>query len=272
VIASRSTHRPARFLCEGRHRDFYTGQKLQGISFKGVVRTPNFGQLRSGRDDFPFAFLGSAPVRRAVRRGRRHADREGNQGVPLSLQCQPLKRCKWTGRPAYRRCPSSGLTSLICSRQAFSQTAITEGRPTSREWVAALQKLEANSKQCANNRGHWHPSHLSTCPWCQLEAQGANLLFPFVIPFVPGGSVPTLDVEAFWRQIPTPRKSGDCAPGCDDVRVPITCRAAGDGDCAPGCDDVRVPITCGPAGRAAESVSEPDLLDDSDWVCSSAAH
>jgi len=83
---------------------------------------------------------------------------------------------------------------------AFSQAAVKGGRPTARDWAAALQKLKANTKQCAAYKGHWHPSHLSSCPWCEMEAHGANPLFPFVAPAAPGTG-PTLDVEGLWRQI-----------------------------------------------------------------------
>jgi DNA-binding helix-hairpin-helix protein with protein kinase domain len=86
---------------------------------------------------------------------------------------------------------------------AFSQAAVKGGRPTARNWAAALQQLEANTKQCANNKGHWHPSYLSSCPWCEMEAQGANPLFPFVVPLVSGREGATLDVEALWRQLQT---------------------------------------------------------------------
>jgi DNA-binding helix-hairpin-helix protein with protein kinase domain len=82
---------------------------------------------------------------------------------------------------------------------AFSRAAIVGGRPTARDWAAALKKLEANTKQCSSFSGHWYTNHLSECPWCTMEAKGANPLFPFVVPMGPAGS--TFDVDALWRQI-----------------------------------------------------------------------
>jgi DNA-binding helix-hairpin-helix protein with protein kinase domain len=199
-----------RFLCEVGIETF-TPPELQGISFKGVVRTPNFDNFGLAVMIFHLLFLGRHPF----------AGRYGGVGdMPIA---KAIKECRFPYSANHKamqmdRPPGIPALSFVGTdvahlfETAFSQTAITEGRPTSREWVAALQKLEANSKQCANNRGHWHPSHLSTCPWCQLEAQGANLLFPFVIPFVPGGSVPTLDVEAFWRQIQRLENLGTAPP------------------------------------------------------------
>lgn len=78
----------------------------------------------------------------------------------------------------------------------FSQVVIKGGRPSARDWVAALQKLEKNLKQCTNNWAHWHPLYVSECPWCRMEAQGANPLFSFIMP-----EAVTLDVEALWQQL-----------------------------------------------------------------------
>lgn len=78
----------------------------------------------------------------------------------------------------------------------FSQVVIKGGRPSARDWVAALQKLEKNLKQCTNNWAHWHPLYVSECPWCRMEAQSANPLFSFIMP-----EAVTLDVEALWQQL-----------------------------------------------------------------------
>ena len=95
------------------------------------------------------------------------------------------------GTPAL---PSSGPRSHNFLRRVF-QAATKDGRPTARNWIAALGRLEAKTKQCANNNGHWYPSHLSLCPWCQMEAQGAKPLFPF------GGGGGAVDLEALWKQL-----------------------------------------------------------------------
>jgi DNA-binding helix-hairpin-helix protein with protein kinase domain len=188
-----------RFLCEVGIETF-TPPELQGIPFKDVVRTPNFDNfglavmifqlLFMGRHPFAgrYSGVGDMPIAKAIKECR----------FPYSANHKAMQMDKPPGTPALSFV-GADIANLF--EVAFSKAAIKEGRPTARDWSAALLKLEAKTKQCANNRGHWHPSHLSACTWCQMEAQGANPLFPYVIPFVPGGGGPTLDVEAFWRQI-----------------------------------------------------------------------
>jgi DNA-binding helix-hairpin-helix protein with protein kinase domain len=187
------------FLCEVGIETF-TPPELQGLPFKGVVRTPNsdnfglavmiFHLLFMGRH--PFAGrprgAGDVPIAQAIKEFR----------FPYSANHAAMQMDRPPGTPALSFV-GSAVAQLF--ETAFSPAAVKGGRPTARDWAAALQKLEANTKQCANNKGHWHPSHLSSCPWCEMEAQGANPLFPFVVPLVSGRDGTTLDVEALWRQL-----------------------------------------------------------------------
>jgi len=187
-----------RFFCEVGVETF-TPPELQGIPFKGVVRTPNFDNFGLAVMIFHLLFMGRHPFAGRPR---------GPGEVPIAQAIKEFRFPYSANHVAMRmdRPPGTPPLSFVGStvaqlfETAFSQSAVKGGRPTARDWAAALQKLEANTKQCATYKGHWHPSHLSSCPWCEMEAQGANPLFPFVVPVVPGRS-PTLDVEALWRQI-----------------------------------------------------------------------
>jgi DNA-binding helix-hairpin-helix protein with protein kinase domain len=188
-----------RFLCEVGVETFMPPE-LQGIPLTGVVRTPNFDNFGLAVMIFHLLFMGRHPF----------AGRYGGVGdMPIA---KAIKECRFPYSANHRamemdRPPGTPALSFVGAEvahlfeTAFSQAAIKGGRPMARNWAAVLQKLESNTKQCANNKGHWHPSQLSACPWCQMEAQGANPLFPFVVPVVPGRSGPMLDVEALWRQI-----------------------------------------------------------------------
>lgn len=44
-------------------------------------------------------------------------------------------------------------------------------RPDAVEWYNALSKLEKDLKCCGRDKDHVYPSHLSKCPWCELNAQ-----------------------------------------------------------------------------------------------------
>jgi DNA-binding helix-hairpin-helix protein with protein kinase domain len=186
-----------RYLCEVGIETF-TPPELQGIPFKGVVRTPNYDNfglaviifhlLFMGRHPFAGRYSGAddMPIARAIKECR----------FPYSANHKAMQMDRPPGTPALS---FVGVEVAQLFETAFSQGAIKRGRPTARAWVAGLQKLEANTKECANNKGHWHPSHLSACPWCQMEAQGANPLFPIIFPVAPGGA--KLDVDALWRRI-----------------------------------------------------------------------
>jgi DNA-binding helix-hairpin-helix protein with protein kinase domain len=188
-----------KFLCDVGIETF-TPPELQGLPFKGVTRTPNFDNfglavmvfhlLFMGRHPFAGRYLdaGEMPIARAIKECR----------FPYSFNHKAKRMDPPPGTP-----PLSfvGAEVAMLFEHAFSQVATKAGRPTARDWAAALQKLELESKQCGLNKGHWYPLHSSTCPWCQMEGQGANPLFPFVVPFAQSRSGAAVDVEGLWRQL-----------------------------------------------------------------------
>jgi DNA-binding helix-hairpin-helix protein with protein kinase domain len=187
------------FLCEVGVETF-TPPELQGVPSKGVVRTPNFDNFGLAVMIFHLLFMGRHPFA-----GRPRAARD----VPIAQAIKEFRFPYSANHSAMQmdRPPGTPDLSFVgpivaqLFETAFSQAAVKAGRPGAREWVAALQKLEQNTKRCVNNNSHWHPSHLSPCPWCEMEAQGANPLFPFVAPLGRGRTGPILDVEALSKQL-----------------------------------------------------------------------
>lgn len=178
----------------------FTPPELQGISFRGVARTPNhdnfglavliFHLLFMGRHPFAGRYLavGDMPIGRAIKECR----------FPYSGNNKAMQMEPPPGTPSLS---FVGTDVAQLFERAFTQAAINNARPTARVWVDALYRLEKNSKRCGIDPGHWHPGQLSVCPWCQMEAKGANSLFPFVIPLAAGSSGSTLDLESLWRQL-----------------------------------------------------------------------
>jgi DNA-binding helix-hairpin-helix protein with protein kinase domain len=187
------------YLCDVGVETF-TPPELQGVSFRGIVRTPNhdnfglsvmiFHLLFMGRHPFAGRFLGAGdmPIARAIKECR----------FPYSVNLKAMQMEPPPGTPPLL---FVGADVAQMFERAFSQAAINNTRPTARAWADAMHTLEKNTKRCGTNAGHWHPGHLLECPWCRMEAQGANPLFPFVVPFAPGSSGPMLDLEALWRQL-----------------------------------------------------------------------
>jgi DNA-binding helix-hairpin-helix protein with protein kinase domain len=181
--------------------------ELQGVtSYRNIVRTANFDNFGLAVMIFHLLFMGRHPFAGKF---------NGPANMPIP---QAIKECRFPYSANHKsmqmeRPPGTPPLSFVGAEvahlfeTAFSRTTVAGGRPTAREWVAALQRLETNTKQCSIFKGHWHPEHLSTCPWCEMEAQGANPLFPFVIPLPAAGSM--LDVDALWRQIQNLSDLGD---------------------------------------------------------------
>ncbi|MFB6414374.1 helix-hairpin-helix domain-containing protein [Bradyrhizobium tunisiense] len=177
----------------------FSPPELQGVtSYRNISRTPNFDNfglavmifhlLFMGRHPFAGKFAGPAnmPIPQAIKECR----------FPYSANHKAMQMDRPPGTP-----PLSFVGSEVAQlfETAFSATTVSGGRPTARDWAAALDRIEKNAKQCSVSKGHWHPGHLSACPWCAMEAQGANPLFPFVVPLPADGS--KLDVDTLWRQI-----------------------------------------------------------------------
>ena len=175
----------------------FTPPELQGLAFTGLVRTPNhdnfglavliFLLLFMGRHPFAGRYLGPGemPVERAIREHRfaYGAARAASQMQPppgtasLNILSEPVVRL---------------------FERAFARNAATAGRPTAREWMAALDALENELVQCAASASHWHVASLQDCPWCRMEgATGVGLFSPTASI----GATRYFDLDAFWKQI-----------------------------------------------------------------------
>ena len=138
-----------------------TPPELQGVpSYRNLVRTANFDNfglavmvfhlLFMGRHPFAgkYSGVGEMPIWRAIKECR----------FPYSNNHKAMQMERPPGTP-----PLSfvGAEPSYLFETAFSRAATVGGRPTARDWAAALKKLEANTKQCSSFSGHWHTNHLS---------------------------------------------------------------------------------------------------------------
>lgn len=64
---------------------------------------------------------------------------------------------------------------------AFLETGAQGGRPTAQQWVQELDRVRAGLKRCGNSVMHHFPTHLTACPWCQLEKQAGIDYFPSLV-------------------------------------------------------------------------------------------
>jgi DNA-binding helix-hairpin-helix protein with protein kinase domain len=175
----------------------YTPPELQNRQFATVIRTKNhdafglavliFQLLFMGRHPFAgrFSGTGEMPIERAIAEFRFPYGR-----MAANFQMRPP--------------PCSLLLNQIptalgnCFERAFSREAATGGaRPTPVEWLESLAQLQNHLARCSRNKVHIYSSHLSSCPWCDIESNG-------IILFIDVGAArfePSFNVDQLWRTL-----------------------------------------------------------------------
>lgn len=86
--------------------------------------------------------------------------------------------------------------------RAFGKSGVKH-RPTAREWIDRLCRLESELAQCGKSRFHHHRPGARSCPWCETEKKQGRELF---------GKVQTNYQQAKMGSFPRP-SSGPGSPG-----------------------------------------------------------
>jgi DNA-binding helix-hairpin-helix protein with protein kinase domain len=183
-----------RFLCEVGVETF-TPPELQGKPFKGVVRNQNhdnfglavliFLMLFMGRHPFAGKYLGpdQMPIPRAIKECR---FAYGARRATVQMEKPP-------GTPALS---IVGDDVAFLFERAFAKEMIAGGRPTPRDWIDSLERLEKTLKQCSANPSHWHRNDTS-CPWCPMEGATGVPLFPIIADI----AASAVNIDTLWRQV-----------------------------------------------------------------------
>jgi len=173
--------------------------ELQNVrTYKGIVRTSNhdnfglaviiFQMLFMARHPFSGRFLGTSemPMERAISEYRFVY---GSNAAAMQMQPPPASLAL------------NGVTkdvALLFERAFSRQGSQPNGRPSAREWVVALQDLEAHLKKCSVNPAHQFVDSLPKCPWCDIEAATGVLLFTVAL----AGSAHTgFTIADFWGRV-----------------------------------------------------------------------
>jgi DNA-binding helix-hairpin-helix protein with protein kinase domain len=168
--------------------DLFTPPELQGRHFGGIERSANhdnfglavliFYLLFVGRHPFAGRYLanGDMPISQAISEHRFAFGRSANTYL---MQPPP-------------QAPTIGLVSTELANLfelAFGPGSTQpNGRPTPRQWVSALKSFKESLRVCNSDPGHFYGPHLSSCPWCNLMAQGApNFFISVAYSLGPGG-------------------------------------------------------------------------------------
>jgi DNA-binding helix-hairpin-helix protein with protein kinase domain len=178
----------------------FTPPELQGLSsFQGFTRTANHDNFGLALLIFHLLFGGRHPY----------------SGVPLRAGVGDALESDIKGfRYAYARDATSRGTSppprsipismVPDSMEAMFQLAFTEkgaagGRPTAKQWEAALDGVRSRLKKCSSSTVHVYPDHLSKCPWCALEQQGIAYFIDLGITYT--ATAGGFNLTQVWAQI-----------------------------------------------------------------------
>ncbi len=79
---------------------------------------------------------------------------------------------------------------------AFTENGVSNGRPTSGDWVLQLDKLFASLVKCTQSKSHYYPRQENKCPWCLLDNSGL-VFFVDLTPVLGLG----INLENIWSRI-----------------------------------------------------------------------
>jgi DNA-binding helix-hairpin-helix protein with protein kinase domain len=187
------------YLCEVGSPHFTPPELQSHSTFHGIRRTKNhdnfglalllFHILMMGRHPFSGVFAGSGD---------------------MSLENSIAQFCYAFGRNAASRGmtpPPNSVTPAILpeavaqlfERALTEQGAQPEGRPTARDWVAALDSLKGQIRTCGQESAHKYFGGLSACPWCIQEQRSGNFFFISLAAATAG--ISSFNLEQVWNRI-----------------------------------------------------------------------
>jgi DNA-binding helix-hairpin-helix protein with protein kinase domain len=141
--------------------------------------------LFMGRHPFAGRYLGpdQMPIPRAIKECR---FAYGTRRATVQMEKPP-------GTPALS---IVGDEVAFLFERVFAKEMIAGGRPTPRDWIEGLGRLEKTLKQCSTNPSHWHRNDTS-CPWCPMEGATGVPLFPVIADI----AASAVNIDALWRQV-----------------------------------------------------------------------
>ena len=195
-----------RYLCEVGVPHFTPPELQRHSSFRGVTRTKNhdnfglalllFHILLMGRHPFSGVFSGSGdmPLEKSIEQFRyafgRNAASKGMTPPPNSVTPAILP----------------GTVTELFERALTEQGTQPAGRPTARDWVAALDSLKGQLRTCGQESAHQYFGGLPACPWCLQEQRFGNYFFITLVTATAG--ISSFNLTQVWFRILTIESPG----------------------------------------------------------------
>jgi len=193
----------------------WTPPELQNQHFRGLHRVPNhdlfglalliFKLLFMGRHAFAGTPLnaGEFDLEKQIADYKfAFSERAASYGMKPPPNCLPMAVLPKNYRDLFERAFSRGSERV-------------NARPTALEWRLALEQLEKSLKDCGSDSSHRFPSHISSCPWCEIASKGGPNFFITVHVTMQQGHVSTQIWAAITKIAPlTPT-------GHDITKIPL---------------------------------------------------
>ncbi len=180
----------------------YTPPELQGRSFQGIRRTQQHDAFGLAVLIFHMLVLGRHPFAGIFRQGT--ADKTIEDAIrEYRFAYLPDNRLtELEPPPSVPRLSEfpSDIGQLFI--RAFTREGSNGHRPLAHEWIAPLESLSRNLKQCSANEAHHYFQALSSCPCCQVERASGRAMFGIKITVIGGTD---FDLVAVWAQIESVR-------------------------------------------------------------------
>jgi DNA-binding helix-hairpin-helix protein with protein kinase domain len=185
---------------------FFTPPELQALpSFTGFARTSNHDNFGLALLIFHLLFGGrhpysGVPIKSGVGDALEADIKNFSYAYARDAQSRGVA-------PPPRSIPLSMVPDAMEAmfHQAFTEGGVKGGRPTAKQWVAALDSLRSHLKRCSASSVHLYPDHLLKCPWCALEQQGVAYFINMGATYTPTSSGFVLaQVWALIEAVPVP--------------------------------------------------------------------
>jgi DNA-binding helix-hairpin-helix protein with protein kinase domain len=186
-----------RFPCEVGVAHF-TPPELQNRSFVDIIRTQNHDNFGLALICFHLLFMGRHPFA-----GRYTG---GKEDMPIERAILEFRFAYGSNskakkmQPPPHTLPLHAASPTIASffEKAFGEHGVHSSRPTARQWIKALEKLQQSLRVCSKEPAHKFYNSFSECPWCSLENHAGIYFF---VPVMIKGIISSFDLSEAWKRI-----------------------------------------------------------------------
>lgn len=176
----------------------YTPPELQEKNFQSVLRTSHHDAFGLAVLIFHMLFLGRHPFAGIYKNGA--ADITIDEAISEYRFAYSPDTSLTQMQPPPTALRLTEMTPAVANLflRSFTANGTNGVRPSAHEWIAVLESASRGLKRCAANPSHDYFSHMSSCPWCRVEAMVGIPMFGLTVTVVRDEQ---FNITAIWVQI-----------------------------------------------------------------------